>query len=692
MVRRLQLLGDRFEAMSNRFRNAERLDELLSQDRPVQAMAAWNLDSRIAVELLRSGQSEAAAELLTTLMTPVSASPEQWPEDSTTRLLKLRAIARMRQGEQQNCLQMHGARSCLFPIDPAAIHHLQAGSRAAMVDLAVLLHQDSDDLVSRWLYNLAAQTIGAYPDEVSVDWLISPSRFESRHESTAFDNRAVERGVAASGLAGGVVMDDFNGDGLLDIMASSWGHADPLRLFINRGDGPFEDRSHSSGLDGLTGGLNLIQADYDNDGDLDVLVLRGAWLGAEGRLPNSLLQNQGDGRFVDVTESSGLLSFLPSQTAAWLDVNQDGWLDLFIGNESAVGGSIGSELYINRGDGRFDDIAAQAGIHAQGMIKAVTAGDIDNDGRPDLYVSRLGQSNLLFRNLSDQDAVRFEEQSEAAGVHEPLWSFPAWFFDYDNDGHLDLFVADYFSEAYFSSTRPSSGRAAAHQVVARYLGHEVSSEPRLYRNRGDGTFTAVQERMGLDWPTLAMGANFGDIDNDGFPDLYLGTGDPEFDTLIPNRLFHNHQARTFDDVTTSTATGHLQKGHGIAFGDIDQDGDQDIYAVMGGAYSGDVFQNALFVNPGNAHRWVTLKLEGTASNRSAIGARVRITCRTADGPRDIQALVGSGGSFGASSLQQEIGLGEALSIEQVEIRWPSGTRQLLGELALDQRHVIREPQ
>ncbi len=202
----------------------------------------------------------------------------------------------------------------------------------------------------------------------------------------------------------------------------------------------------------MTGGLNLIQGDYDNDGFVDVLVLRGGWLGKDGRFPNSLLRNNGDGTFTDVTEQAGLLSFHPTQTAAWFDYNNDGWLDLFIGNESVPGsGAVDPcELYRNNGDGTFTECAAQNGVAITDWIKAVASGDYDNDGRPDLYLSSLTGPNRLLRNDGPAGADRaagapwrFTDVAREAGVTEPLKSFPCWFFDYDNDGWLDLLVTGY---------------------------------------------------------------------------------------------------------------------------------------------------------------------------------------------------------------------------------------------------------
>jgi hypothetical protein len=255
--------------------------------------------------------------------------------------------------------------------------------------------------------------------------------------------------------------------------------------------------------------------------------------------------------------------------------------------------------------------------------------------------------------------------------------------DYDNDGWLDLFVAGYEIDYLNADTEA---------VVAHYLGRETSeARPRLYRNLGDGTFEDRTAAAGLDRPLYAMGSNFGDLDNDGYPDLYLGTGTPSFEALVPNVMFRNEAGRRFQDVTTSGGFGHLQKGHGISFADLDNDGDQDVYAVMGGAYSGDVYQNVLFLNPGHDNRWVTLRLEGVSANRSAIGARIRLEVDTEAGQRTIHQTVSTGGSFGSNSLQQEIGLGRARRIRSVQIRWPGGKEpQELGPLEMDRIWRIQE--
>jgi hypothetical protein len=406
-------------------------------------------------------------------------------------------------------------------------------------------------------------------------------------------------------------------------------------------------------------------------------VIRGGWLREAGRHPESLLRNRGDGTFEDVTEAAGLLTFHPTHTAAWADYDNDGFLDLFAGNEDwgAPGTRHPVQLFRNNGDGTFTDRAQALGFGVLGVVKGVAWGDYNNDRLPDLYVSRFGAANLLFRN----DGTRFTDVTATAGVGEPLNSFPTWFFDYDNDGWLDIFVGGF-------------DEASVDVVAAVYLGAKrPDGTPRLYRNKGDGTFQDVTVAQRLDRVLLAMGANFGDLDNDGFLDIYVGTGAPDLTTLLPNRMFRNANGQVFQDVTTSGGFGHLQKGHGVAWGDLDNDGDQDIYEVIGGWFSGDTYQNVLFENPGHGNHWITISVEGTRTNRMALGTRMKVRVAAPRGPRTIHMTVSTGGSYGASSLQQEIGLGDATAIEEIEVTWPvTGRSQVFRGVAMDQFIRIRE--
>ena len=190
-----------------------------------------------------------------------------------------------------------------------------------------------------------------------------------------------------------------------------------------------------------------------------------------------------------------------------------------------------------------------------------------------------------------------------------------------------------------------------------------------------------------------MGANFGDVDNDGFVDFYLGTGAPSYTALMPNFFFRNISGKSFVDVTASSGTGHLQKGHGVAFGDINNDGDQDLFVNVGGFIPGDKYNKALFENPNqnNGNHWIALKLIGEKSNRAAIGAKIKVNLINVKGQKSLRYReVGSGGSFGASSLTQNIGLGKNKKIDKLEIIWPSGKIQVMKDVKLDQKITIKE--
>ena len=181
-----------------------------------------------------------------------------------------------------------------------------------------------------------------------------------------------------------------------------------------------------------------------------------------------------------------------------------------------------------------------------------------------------------------------------------------------------------------------------------------------------------------------MGSNFGDLDGDGYNDFYLGTGEPKFMNLMPNLMYLNKGGKQFVDITKASGFGHLQKGHAVTFADLDNDGDQDVFEQMGGGYPGDPYYDALFENPGHNNHWVTLKLIGKKSNRSAIGARIRIDLVEAGQQRSVFKWVSSGGSFGANPLRQNIGLGRASKIEQLEVYWPtSDTTQRWSEVPFD---------
>ncbi len=679
MAQRLRQIAADSQPQHHPYISSARLDSARALKLPEVPRERIIFQSSLARESLNVGLIEEAIAGFERVLADMDANPDRELEELRPFVLELLAIAHIWSWKRDNCLEGRRSDLCRMPLEAAGVTRGLGAARAAVAIYATLLRVQPYNLEYRWLVNLASMMAGAYPGNIPTEVLIPPEAFRSEYDVGRFVDVAPALSLDVRGHAGGSIMDDLDNDGYLDILVSSWHLTDPLRFFHNNGDGTFSERTLEAGLSGVTGGLNLIHADYNNDGFLDVLVLRGAWT-PYGE-PNSLLRNNGDGTFEDVTIEAGLYSVSPTQTASWGDYDNDGWIDLYVGYESRSRNRVfPNQLFRNNRDGTFTDVANETGTAVVGFVKAVTWGDIDNDGRLDLYVSRLRQTNVLLRNLGPQAAGgwQFRDVSELARVTEPNESFPAWFWDYDNDGWLDIFVSGY--------------QASPADVAAEYLGLPHRGEsPRLYRNTGGGIYRDVTTQTNLRRPIFAMGANFGDLDNDGFSDLYVGTGDMHFSTLVPNRMLRNESGAFFQDVTASGGFGLLEKGHGIAFGDLDNDGDQELFAQMGGAYEGDVARSVLFENPGHGNHWITLRLEGVRSNRAAIGARIKVSLQTDSGAGEVFATVSSGGSFGANSLQQEIGLGRASAIRTLEITWPAtGTTESFTDVAMDRVYRVRE--
>jgi hypothetical protein len=595
------------------------------------------------------------------------------------KLDALRGVAALRRGEMDNCVACCNEASCIFPLAAAAIHQRTAGSREAIEHFTRYLRQQPDDLGVQWLLNVAYMTLGEYPKAVPPEFLLPLGRFASaQNEPRRMKNIASRVGLNVRGesMAGGCLVDDFDGDGRLDVFMPT---TDPHRgaLFLkNRGDGNFEDVSEKAGLADQVLSLNAYHADFDNDGALDILMLRGAW-----EMPRrmSLLRNRG-GEFEDVTLAAGLGEPIASQAAGWADYDNDGYVDLFVAGEFDIQHPEYlnlSRLYHNRGNGTFEDVTAKAGVTNGRFGKGVAWGDYDDDGLPDLYVSNLALGNRLYHN---QGNGTFVDVATVLRVTNPMAGFACWFWDYDNDGKLDLWV--------------NPNHATLSEVIADQLGRPSAGErPRLYRNIGPSEpFRDVTAELGLDRVVLPMGSNFGDVDNDGFLDIYLGTGRPSYSYLMPNVLFRNDGGRRFEDLTAATGTGHLQKGHGVAIADWDRDGDADIFVQAGGAAPGDRAHNVLFENPGNGNHWLTVKLVGTRTNRAALGAKIRVDLTSADGAVVSRyRTITAGSSFGGNPLACTVGLGRAQEIVGMEVSWPtSRTRQTFRGVPVDRSIEITE--
>ena len=673
-------------------KQVEQLEQMLGAT--TDPRRSIELKKKLAQDKLRLGDNVESLQLLLEALR--LAATNKFEAKLQIQLLMELGVSSLRIGEVINCVRKHTPDMCIMPIEEAGQHSDPRAALDAMNAFQNVLEGVPGYIPSQWLLNIAAMTVGRYPEGVKEEDRIPPENMTSEFDIGRFRDVAGKAGLHIFGTAGGALVDDFDGDGLLDIVTSAVYPCSPMRYFRNDGRGGFEDRSQASGLDQQLGGLNLVHADYNNDGHLDILVLRGGWLANQGRMRNSLLRNQGDGTFSDVTHALGLAEpAYPTQTAAWADFDLDGDLDLYVGNEGGIRAgssptllssaedaldSHPSQLFRNdlkNGKEGFTDIAEAAGVTNLVWAKGVAWGDFDGDRDPDLYVSNIGP-NRLYRN----DGGTFTDIAAPLNITEPaIRSFATWFFDFDNDGDLDLFVTDY--------------NAKGTDVARHYLGLDPirsGGHVRLYRNEGGGkSFTDVSEAMGLAVPSLPMGANFGDLDNDGFLDIYLGTGTPSYHDLTPNLMYRNDRGTRFVDVTFSGGFGHLQKGHGVAFADVDHDGDQDVFEQMGGAFPGDTYQSVLYENPGHGHGWVHIKLEGRTSNRAAIGTRLKVDIESLSGPRSIYHHVGSGGSFGGSPLRAEVGLGDAKVIRRLEVYWPaSDTRQVFKKVAINGSYRLVE--
>ena len=636
-----------------------------------------------SVALLKEGRTDSSIGKFNYLLDLLSKESSKEAEDFSYTLKKVLAIAYMRKAEQENCIANHNDESCIIPISKKAIHVREEGSRKTIKTLLELLEDRPDDYETQYILNIAYMTLGEYPNKVPKKYLLPQDYFTSKASLSRFRDIAGPLGIAVNRLSGGTCIDDFNNDGYLDIIASSWGLHDQIEYFINDQQGGFVKATKEAGLSGIYGGLNLRHTDFNNDGNIDFIILRGAWLDSEGKIPNSLMRNNGDGTFTDITIEAGVYSERPTQTAVWADFNLDGFVDLFIGNESSPTEMNECELYLNNGNETFTNITTTSGINEYGYFKGVGVGDVNNDLLPDLYLSNLMGGNSLFINISQENKIQFKKATNNISISEPIISFPTWMFDYNNDGFDDIFVSGYSNDKY----SPAS-------LMMKH-GKEGYSEnrPYLYKNLGNGSFEEVGLKMKLNEPVATMGCNFGDLNNDGYLDFYLATGNPNYYSIVPNKMYMNLNGEEYADVTYSGGFGHIQKGHSVGWGDLDNDGDQDIYTVLGGAYTGDFFSNVLFENPiGNENNWINIKLEGTTANKLGIGSKIIISINESGEKRKIYHNVGFDASFGGNSILAEIGLGKADIIESIEVMWAdqSKSKSIFKNISVNQFILIKQ--
>ncbi len=504
---------------------------------------------------------------------------------------------------------------------------------------------------------------------------------------------SAEKTYMLESMSGGVAWIDYDRDGWQDLYLVNGGHWDELlqgkrsisnALYRNNGDGTFTDVTRKAGVGGKRWGMGVAAADYDNDGWPDLYVCNFG--------PNNLYRNNGDGTFTDVADRTGVADGRWGVSAAFGDYDADGHLDLYVANNVTFdpmnpppmnckyrGITVqcgptglpcdGDILYRNNGDGTFTDVTRKAGV--AGVKPSFGLGvvwtDYDNDKDLDLYVANDQMANFMFENQGDGT---FSEIAMLAGAGYSddgvaQGSMGVDFGDYDHDGLLDIFIT-HFSDDYNT----------------------------LYRNLGDGNFRDVSHLAELafpSWTYLAWGTGFADFDNDGWEDLFIANGHvfPQVDRYEMgqsfyqrSQLFRNLGNGRFHEVTAGLDQVKLWSSRGAAFADFDNDGDVDV-AV-----------NNLDGNPwllrndgGSRQRWLSLRLEGTRSNRGAVGARVTALTRTGVQIREVR-----GGSSYQSThdLRVHFGLGKANKVKSLEVRWPNGTAQRFTDVSGNRRYRLKE--
>ena len=574
------------------------------------------------------------------------------------------------------------------------VYHLRHGApEKAIENFKESLRLKPRDPETLWNLWTAYSQLGGYPEELPEEFRIAASRQQNSRQQSATSNQ--QEGVTSSenfltdnqqlktdnyftDIAPDLKMDkvdggrgsawgDYDNDGDLDIVAV--GTYQPHALFRNNGDGTFTNVADTAGIADPRGGWGSLFADYDNDGYPDLYITRGGWSGAA---ENTLYHNNGDGTFTDVTHTAGVADPQSSFCAAWADYDNDGYIDLYIA-DGVIGDGAANVLYHNNGDGTFTNTAEVAGVADTGNSLGTAWGDYDKDGHIDLHVINYGQSNVLYRNNGDGT---FTDVTPTTGMNLPVTDpFVTFFLDVDNDADLDIFISN-----------SGSFQAFIAGQITGTAPHDADRQV-LYRNNGDGTFTDVTRESGLYHAYGAMGANFGDINSDGYLDIYLATGAPQMGRLERDALFRNNGDGTFTDATAALGLGNIGKGHGVTFGDVDTDGDVDIYVPVGGAFIGDQWHNLFYRNPGTGNNWLTVKLVGTKSNRDGIGAKVTLHI----GGDVIYREVSGGCGFGSTnSLSLEIGLGTHTKVDTLEIVWPSGQVDTHRNLSVNQRLILTE--
>lgn len=536
--------------------------------------------------------------------------------------------------------------------------------------------QIRDSGVDRWLLNVAMEAISGDKPPIPESSRFPVAGPVQNEPKLVFEDIAPRLGLDRFDGNGTCSWGDLDNDGDQDLVLAGSG----TFLAVYRNDGAkFTEITRESGLDKTPSGYSLNLIDYDNDGHVDLYLSLNGW---SGPMPNRLYRNLGGARFVDVSKQSGVADPGSGFISLWGDLDHDGWLDVVIANGVLRDGST-PQIYRNNGNGTFANVTRQAGIEEPPQWGAIGAalGDYDRDGDLDILINGLDTApNRLYRN---DGKWRFTEVARSAGVLQPPHNgFVCFFTDYNNDGWPDILTTSLAPwEAVVEGMR--AGFAPARRQALH------NDTVRLFRNNKDGTFTDVTFEAKLYYPMGVMGAGVADIDNDGFVDFYFGTGDPQLSRLEPNRFFRNNGDGTFSDLTRIAGVARPgNKGHGVSFIDLDNDGRLEIYAQLGGHYPGDHARNAFYRARGrNGHHWLQFELKGTKSNRNAIGATVNVKI----GGQTIQREIKGSEGFGATNpFRIHMGLGRNTAVDSIEVTWPGGAKQPVPVQGIDRNYAVEE--
>jgi photosystem II stability/assembly factor-like uncharacterized protein len=460
--------------------------------------------------------------------------------------------------------------------------------------------------------------------------------------------------VNDGGKSFGCSWSDYDNDGNLDLFVTNYFGKTNNFLYRNKGDGTFAKITASDVVSENAGYRGCSWGDYDNDSDLDLFVAH-----LDGK--NFLYKNGGN----------GILSKVPtgvigndgggSMSGSWGDYDNDGNLDLFVANS----GGQHNFLYKNLGNDTFMKDTTATIVRDGGNLQGCSWGDYDNDGDLDLFVANDG-NNFLYRNNryrnNRPDSSGFTKITNGAIVTDGGSSIGGSWGDYDNDGDLDLFVTN-------TGSNPSKNF--------------------LYQNDGNGNFTKIITGEIVNDPGFYHGSSWGDFDNDGDLDLFVANSGGENDFL-----YQNNGNGTFTRIVQGDLVNNGGYSIGCSWGDYDNDGDLDLFVANYGTTSAVDENNFLYKNNGNSNNWIKIRLIGTVSNKSAIGAKVRVKA-TIKGPAQsgiwqMREISGQTGAFSQNSLNAEFGLGEATVIDSIKVEWPSRTVQVLTNVAVDKFLTIAE--